>query len=161
MGDVRPTYSERPWVRKWREESEGWLESPSAWELGFVSVRPPFSCRFAGAEFSLSSERARGSDGKPKGFNDKNKFKSPWVTCSGVDPGGCCEARDPGALQWGSWLSAIPSWFEVSPAIPCVTLAQAQFAHLCNGHGADDTNLMAFLCDVEMISDFHSFHHSI
>ena len=36
-------------------------------------------------ELNWMSQRQWGSDGKYKGFNDKDKFKSPWVTYSDMD----------------------------------------------------------------------------
>lgn len=42
------------------------------------------------------SQRVRGSDGKHKGFNEKNKFRSLWVTDSGMD---WVSAMEQGALE--------------------------------------------------------------
>lgn len=143
------------------KSGKGWLE-PQCLGTGLCLIWASIWLLLCRCRISFGPrERTRGSDGKHKGFNDKDKFKSLWVTYSGMESGDCYRARGPGALQCESWLWALPSWFEPSSATHCVTLDKAQFAHLYNGHGTDDTtNLMVLLYGVEMIPAFHSFWHS-
>lgn len=55
-------------------------QSPSAWELGFVSASASIQLLIFRCRIQFGLRKARGSDGKLKGFNDKDKFKSPQVT---------------------------------------------------------------------------------
>lgn len=101
------------------------------------------------------SQRVRGSDGKHKGFNDKDKFRSLWVTYSGMD---WVSAMEQGALELCiegpySELYYLLVWTQACHSL--VTLVKAQSAYLYNGHYANDINLIALSRRVD------NFQHSI
>lgn len=104
---VRLPYDELPCVRKWGEAGWGWLE-PCTWEPSFVSasasVQQLFrTCRLqlglrVSVRWGVVSGRTIGSDGKHKGFNDKDTFKDLPVWTQPCHHSWCDLGQGRGAL---------------------------------------------------------------
>lgn len=122
-----------------------------SWALS--QLQPPFSC-FAGAGFRVGSGhlwaamsgRARGSDGKHKRFNNKDKFNGLWVTYSAMEPSSSCGVRGSGPCLCvnSALLLTVGPWTRLSLLI-CIM-----------DQDVDDTDLMASLYGVKMASGLYN-----